>query len=109
MKKVKDKYFVWHVANGWVEVNGEPVVMPGFEEYDLFFHCAIDELGFSVMESFTVSEGKSGFRVSKIGSREEAIERATKLFTDHGKEQVERAIGEAIEKSGLSPRWSTED
>ena len=61
------------------------------------------------MESFAVSEGKSGFRVSKIGSREEAIEHATKLFTDHGREQVERVIGEAIEKSGLSPRWSTED
>ena len=109
MKKVKDEYFVLHVDKGWLEVKGDPVVMPGFEEYDLFVHCEIDALGFSDMESFTVSEGKSGYRVSKVGSKEEAIEHAAKLFTEHGKEGVDGGIAECIEKNGLSPRWSTED
>lgn len=109
MKKVKDEYFVWHITKGWVEVNGEPVVMPCFEEYDTFVHCEIDSFGFSDMESFTISEGKSGQRVSKVGSKEEAIEHATKLFLDYGKEEVDKRIKECIERCGLSPRWSFED
>lgn len=109
MKKVRDEYFIWHMVKGWIEVKGEPVVIPGFEEYDMFVHCEIDAFGFSDMESFTVSEGKSGSRVSKVGSKEEVIEYAAKLFTDHGKEDVDVRIKECVERCGLSPRWSTED
>jgi len=109
MKKVKDEYFVWHTVKGWIEVKGEPVVIPGFEEYDLFVHGEIDTLGFCDLDSLTASEGKSGSRVSKVGSKEEVIEYAAKLFTDHGKEDVDVRIKESVGKNGLSPRWSMGD
>jgi hypothetical protein len=44
-----------------------------------------------------------------MDSKEEAIEHATKLLTDHGKDCVDELIKQSIEKDGLSPRWSMED
>jgi hypothetical protein len=109
MKKVKDEFFIFQYPKEWLKVDGDPVVMPGFEEYDLFVHEAVDDDGY-LYGKFNVSEGKTGYRVSRfMDSKEEAIEHATKLLTDHGKDCVDELIKQSIEKDGLSPRWSMED
>ena len=60
MKKVKDEYFVLAVDKGWLEVKGDPVVMPGFEEYDLFVHCDHETLGFLTWKASLSQKGKVG-------------------------------------------------
>jgi len=104
MKKVKDEFFIFDYKKRWLEVSAGPVVIPGFEEYDLFAHEEVD------LDGYVVSEGKTGRKVSRImDTKEEAIKHAAKLFTDHGKDRVDELIKQSVEKDGLSPRWSMED
>jgi len=112
MKKVKDEFFIFDHQKGWLEVSADPVVIPGFEEFELFVHNILPDEEDEEDDAFgyAVSEGKTGCRVSGLmDSEEEAIEHATKLLTDHGKDCVDELIKQSIEKDGLSPRWSMED
>ena len=112
MKKVKDEFFIFDHQKGWLEVSADPVVIPGFEEFDLFVHNIFPDEEDEEDDAFgyAVSEGKTGCKVSlNMDTKEEAIKNAAKLFTDYGKDRIDELIKQFVERDGLSPRWSMED
>ena len=90
--------------DGW-KLKGSQLLSMASKSMTCLSTGRLTRLGFCDLDSLTVSEGKSGSRVSKVGSKEEVIEYAAKLFTDHGKEDVDVRIKESVERNGLSPRW----
>ena len=110
MKKVKDILFIWHhVKKEFLQIEGEAIVIPGFEDHDIFVHKTVDGNGHAQAEMFTVSEGKSGYAIGYDRSKEWVVGKVTDRLKYHGREQLDRVIAEAVEKTGLSPRWSKED
>lgn len=86
----------------YVPVEGEKVVIPGFEEYELFAHKA--------QNGWKVSEVSSGAQLSIGFSKDDAIKQATNILKNQGKDKLNTAIQQYIEMVGRpSPRAQQQD
>lgn len=86
----------------FVPVEGEKVVIPGFEEYEFFAHKA--QIGWKV------SEVSSGAQLSIGSSKDDAIKQATYILKNQGKDKLNTAIQQYIEMVGRpSPRAQQQD
>jgi len=113
VEKTEEKYYIrlQRIVDTFVErsshyeykeVEGEPLVIPGFEELDLFAHRAA---GAEEKDIWVVSEGKTGNSISGWGiSKEEAITLATEVLNKRGIDIYKQAINNAFQ-SYHSPRY----
>ena len=97
-KPITDKYYIYIENKGFKEVEKViPVKIPGFEKYDLFAH--------KEGRKWRISEGKTGLSVTGCFlTREEAIEKAIENLNKY-KDKLDKAITNAIDEVGLSPRY----
>jgi len=88
------------------EVDGQPVLIPGFEELDLFLHHPHGLGGKS--ELWAISEGTTGMSVAGHAiSQEQAESYALDKLRFAGLERVKEVIAERLEKEvHRSPRCS---
>ena len=75
------KYYI-HCSNGYQEVDGTPVIIKGFEDFDFFIHKVFND-----DKRFTISEAKTGlgFGIAAKNTElvvKEATEKLTKLGTN---------------------------
>jgi hypothetical protein len=93
-------------TNGFVEVKGRPLKIPGYEQLDTFMTKLKDG-------TWSMTEGKSGLSMGKGKTQKAAFDKA-KGNLDHvgkwdkekgPKKTIEDLIAEQVEKSGLSPRY----
>jgi hypothetical protein len=81
-----------HTKDGIKEVEGEPVAIPGFEEYQFFVHhiSYMNNIG----EDYLVSEVTSGrcFRDSLAETVQESVSLATDIITTYGKEKFAKRL-----------------
>ena len=90
-------YYVM-TSEGWKEVTGKPVAIPGFESYNFFSHK-------SDAGRYIVSELRSGLNVSggSHGKLKDAVQAASDMLTKFGPEKLEKAVQGAEAKAGPKP------
>src|SRR6266566_495617 len=79
-------------------VEGKPVTIPGFEQFDLYIYRT--EGGKGLPDSWSVNEGTTGSRIAKAFSEEQAIEHATATLKKAGVDGFKKVIADWIEKHG---------
>lgn len=80
----------------FVEVIGEKLILEGFEDMDLFIT--------EYPSRWVVSEGITGFQVSKGKDKQTAIENALNVLRWNKREIVSRIL-ECVQMYGMSPRY----
>ena len=91
------RFYILNTDATFEEVAGETVIIPLFEEFDLFIH--------KYRNDYRISECKTGNCISYGKSKEEVIENAKKELKHYGKEKIEQMIKEKTVKYGISPRY----
>lgn len=106
-RKTGGNYYVWVLASGEKEeryepVEGEPVVIEGLEELDLFLH---HPYGGKNPDIWVISEGKTGAAITGwAGSPEEAKQSVEEILASRGVEAVRIAVSKRLEER-QSPRY----
>lgn len=91
-------YYV-HLENRFQPVEGESIVIPGLEGFDLFVHEALTYGGWNVSEGIT-----GALIVGAFPSRDIAISRAIEFLSSIPADQFHRRLIRTITQSGISPR-----
>lgn len=108
MKKDNRNYYIYFAEDMrnhvWKEVKGYKVVVPGFEDFDLFaYKTQNDRYG-----GWIVSEGQTGMSVGTAGGKtlKEAKACVTQRLARVSQPELKDMIQRGIEISGLSPRYN---
>jgi hypothetical protein len=88
-----------HSANYRI-VEGEPVTIKGFEDFDLFIHPSHSDSA-----TWVISEGKTGYRLFTSDSRGKLLALAKRKLAKLGVGKLDSAIQEKLEH-GHSPRYN---
>lgn len=105
--KPKAGYFVSKSSgNEWIKVEGaERLVIPGFEDFDLFVHRALGWKTKDVANKWTVSEGMTGLQITSGKTKEEVIDLAKQKLVGSTPDSFLGSIVEGLNKYGVSPRY----
>jgi len=78
------------------KIEGKPVSIEGFEEFDLFIHLDHNDTG-----KWVLSEGKTGLRLFTASTQSYLKELAKKRLKEIGKDKLQSAI----KAQGHTPRY----
>lgn len=74
------------------EVEGEPVVMPGFEEFSFFSHHQVITDKWGIWDDHCISEVSSGCRIAGAFTPAEALTKAKKHLSSITKEEFQNRL-----------------
>jgi len=93
-----DRFYI-RTPEGFQEVKGKAVTIPGAESLDTFIQKSPDG------KTFNVTEGRSGMSMGTGTTQAAAIELATVTVKKLGLPAVEAFVEQHTARQGISPRW----
>lgn len=113
----EDQFYVKKVSGGFDSVYGEHVMIPGWEEADIFvfyrpglgFACAFGELGLILAGPKSNIDPDAATPLDYFPTQKDAIDNVVEHLSKIARKEYSARIHDLIERFGLSPRYRWEE
>lgn len=102
-RKVSDKYYTYHLSDGFTECNGEPVFTDNAHGLDLFLAYIWDKQTEGFL--WRVTEAITGHKIGPASEDKDFVLRSVEKMLGDPSQGFQEHINRAVERCGVSPRY----